>query len=530
MQYVPRSLSLPLGIPARTQAGRRSSLTTIFAVYAATWVVLPLLTNDTLNRDTIQIIYWGREWQAGYFKHPPLISWLAEAIRWIFGPNDIAFYLTSLIIILACFLTIHRMALLYLRPWQAFMAVTSLTIMGYYSYIIPNLNHDLLLMLPWSLSVLLAHRAIEERKAWAWPALGLVFGLGILAKYTILILGPVFLAHMLMESRHRPLLIHWGPWLALAIGTLVASPHLWWLVQHDFASLRYVAESMEAGDSISLPQRLATGIINLAKMAGMCGSLLALLLLTLGWPAHRRLAKTSSDRLLVLVTLGPAAMVTGLGVATGTEIQVEWAAPFFLTLPILLLRLCYPIIPSPAAIRRFLMGLSGLTAAMAITYALIFSGLTALVEEGEWSRFPARALAAKVSEGWATVCGGPVPIIIGDSWLAGTSAYLLPGQPRVYTEADPRMSPWLSDAQIRESGAVMVWNISQPRQFRELDHQNEDDTNSDQPGWFPGLDAMEARFGPARRLADVEFPYGSPFAQAPAQLGLAVFPPTKPCR
>ena len=529
MQYVPRSLSLPLSGAAGRELNRRALLVAVFSVYAVTWVALPLWVNDTLNRDTIQIVYWGREWQLGYFKHPPLVSWLAEGVRLLFGPHDIAVYLTSQAIILACFLTVHRMAALYLAPWQAFMAVTSLTIMGYYSFIIPNLNHNVLIMLPWCLTILLAHRAMEERKAWAWPALGLVFGLGILAKYTILILAPLILAHMLIEPRHRSLLTHWGPWLALAVGTMVASPHLLWLVRHDLASLHYMAESMEAGESLSLPQHLAAALTNLAKMAGMCGSLLVLLLASLGRPRRPGFALTSSDRMLVLVTLGPAAIVVGLGLATGTEIRGEWASPFFFTLPILLLRLGYPR-PSPVAIRRFLVGLRGLTAAMAATYGLIFTGLIPQAEEAEWSRFPARALAATVAKTWAEVCDGPVPVIIGDSWLAGTSAYLLPGQPRVYAEADPGMSPWLTDSQIRETGAVMVWNQGLPRQFRDLDHQNEDESESNQPGWFPGQEVMESRFGAIHALTEVELPYGRPFAMAPARLGLAVIPPERPCR
>lgn len=508
-----------------TLPGWRMVLGVAFSLYTLMWLVLPLMANETLNRDTIQIVYWGREWQLGYFKHPPVISWLAGALRRVFGPSDAVFYLASEAIVLASFAAIHRLARLYLAPWPAAMAVMALTAMGYYSFIVPNLNHNILVMLPWCLTILLVHHAIEGRRPWAWPALGLCLGTGVLAKYAILMLVPLILAHMVVEPRHRRLLARPGPWLAVAVCGLVASPHLPWLLDHEFAPVAYLFDRAGIGEVSSPLQHLTAPLVSLAKMGGMCGSLLLLLCGALGWPRWQGHALSSSDRLLVTMSVGPVAIVLLLGLFTGSDILVEWAAPFFLPLPVLLLRLFYPS-PSHRRIRRFLIWLSGLSMAMGVTYVLIFTGMVTtagMVKEAEWSWFPVRALAEKVSSGWATVCDGPVPVIVGDSWLAGTASYLLPGQPRVYTEADRRMSPWLSDEDVRQSGAVIVWNRGRPTQFLDLDHKNGDGDPAG-AGWFPGLAALEARFGDIRILPDVVLPYGGSAPPAAAWLGLAVVP------
>lgn len=499
----------------------------LVSVYVVTWLVLPLLGNETLNRDTIQIITWGREWQLGYFKHPPLIAWLAGGLRLAFGPSDAVFYLASDVIVLASFATIHRLARRHLAPWPALLAVIALPAMGYYSYIVPNLNHNIVVMLPWSLAILLAHYAIEERRGWAWPALGLCLGFGLLSKYTILLLPPLILAHIVAEPRHRRLLTRSGPWLAAALCLLVVSPHLVWLVQNDFTPLVYLAKGAGVDLDSSALQHLTAPLVGLAKMAGMCGSLVLLLVGSLGRPHWPPPPLSSQDRLLLTMTIGPALMVAVLALLTGGEMLVEWAAPFFLPLPLLLLRLFYPS-PTPVRIRRFLVWLSSLSAAMAVTYLLIFTGTVSLVEEAEWSWFPAHTLARAVATGWSDVCDGPVPVIVGDSWLAGTASYLLPGQPRVYAEADHAMSPWLTDRDIGESGAVIVWNKDQPLQFRELDHQNEDEPANPQ-GWFPGLAGLEARFGRIVPLPDVVLPYPIHLSLPSLRLGLAVVPPARGC-
>ena len=506
----------------------RLALWPLFAAYVLVWLVLPQTVNETLNRDTIQIVYWGREWQMGYFKHPPLIAWVGEVLRLTFGPSDTTFYLTSQAMVLGSFFAVHRLARRYLAPWPAVMAVLALPSMGYYSFILPNLNHNIMVMLPWSLTILLAHRAIEDRRRWAWPALGLCFGVGILAKYAILILAPLILAHIVATPHHRCLLARPGPWLAAGICLLVISPHLLWLDRHDFAPLVYLINGAGIDAENPAVQHLAGPLVSLAKMGGMAGSLLLLLCASLGLPRRKGVVPSSQDRLLVIMTAGPVALVLLLGLLTGGEIQCEWAAPFFLPLPLLLLRLFYRS-PGPEESRSFLAWLSGLSVAMATTYLLIFSGTVPIVDETEWSAFPARALAEKVATGWAGFCDGPVPIIVGDSWLAGTASYLLPGQPRVYAEADRRMSSWLSDADIRHAGAVIVWNREQPGQFRELDHDNEDDS-PDMGGWFPGLKALEVRFGTIVPLPDVVLPYAERLSLPAVRLGLAVVPPDQPCR
>lgn len=524
-------MGLSLGIARSEQRqviGVKPLLLLSSIVFTLTWVLLPLAVNTTLNRDTIQIVYWGLEWQAGFFKHPPLISWLSEAAVRVFGASDAVIYGLGAAVMLASFACVHRLARRYLGRMEAALAVVTLPVLGYYSYIVPHFNHNTLLNLPWAAAIWFAYLAIEERRAWAWPALGVTLGLGILSKYTILILPLLLLVHVATTPAHRRILLSPLAWLAVALCLAVAGPHIHWVATHDLGPLRYLSSGAGISDETFIERHLLNPLSAILIMAGMCGSLLLAMVGGLGLPRRQQRRLDSRDRFLVTMTLGPAAVVVALSAVSGGGMRVEWASSFFLTLPLLLLRLFYP--PSPAwRINRLLAWTSGLMVAMATTYVLIFTGIIEQMDEGKWSRFPARPLAAAAADGWNQVCGTPVPVVIADAWLGGTSSFRLPERPRVYSEADPRMAPWLSDADIRASGAIILWDTAEDGRYRDIDHQD-----APRPGepldWFPGIPALEKRFGPLVVLPEVVLDYPGPMPHAPVRLGRAVVPPATPCR
>ncbi|EME68629.1 glycosyltransferase [Paramagnetospirillum caucaseum] len=523
------SLSLDLAESERKQViGAKSLMILSFCIYALTWVLLPLAVNTTLNRDTIQIVYWGLEWQPGFFKHPPLISWMTEIAFALFGVSDAVVYGLSAAVMLASFAFVHLLARRYVEPMSAALAVATLPVLGYYSYIIPHFNHNIVLNLPWCAAIWLAYMAIEERRSWAWPLLGLTLGLGILAKYTILILPLLLLVHVVATPQHRWVLRAPPAWAAVGLCLLVAGPHIHWVVTHDLGPLRYLSSGAGLSNESFLDRHLVNPVMAVLIMAGMCASLGIALVGGLGLPRPQRKTLCSRNRFLLLMSLGPAALVVMLSAVTGGGLRVEWASSFFLTLPLLLLHLFYPV-PAPWRVNRLLAWTSGLMVAMGVTYVLIFTGLIADMDEGKWSRFPGRPLAAATAEGWAEVCDGPVPMIIADAWLGGTASYRLRERPRVYSEADPRMAPWLSDGDIRRTGAIILWDQALDGRYRDIDHQD-----APKPGepldWFPGIPALEARFGPITALSDVTLDYPGPVPQAPVRLGRAVIPPAIPCR
>jgi hypothetical protein len=109
---------------------------------------------------------------------------------------------------------------------------------------------DAFLLLMWAASMLSLWLALEG-KYWAWPLLGLAFGLGLLAKYTMVVFGVSALLILL----HPQWRWHWktsGPYLALLVALLVFSPNIFWNINHQMPTFQHTADISQGSNQYGL--------------------------------------------------------------------------------------------------------------------------------------------------------------------------------------------------------------------------------------------------------------------------------------
>jgi 4-amino-4-deoxy-L-arabinose transferase-like glycosyltransferase len=92
----------------------------------------------------------------------------------------------------------------------------------------------------WGWALVLGHRAIFRGSAWAWPLCGAVLGLGMLAKYTMILWLPSAALFLWTTPGYRRLLWSRGFCLMLAVAALCCLPILIWNAQHDWVTFRHV--------------------------------------------------------------------------------------------------------------------------------------------------------------------------------------------------------------------------------------------------------------------------------------------------
>ena len=73
---MPASRSMPVLAWIAARPGR--AFAAFLALHAAVWTALPTLLYPNLPLDLIEALIYGREWQLGYDKLPPLPWWLVE--------------------------------------------------------------------------------------------------------------------------------------------------------------------------------------------------------------------------------------------------------------------------------------------------------------------------------------------------------------------------------------------------------------------------------------------------------------------
>src|SRR5262245_16053102 len=429
------------------------------------WTIVPLLIQPNPPLDTVEVVAWGHEWQMGYTKHPPLVAWLAEAARSIGGAGGfLPIYLLGQLCVVTAFWAVWRLGLEVTNAWVALAAVVALETTGRYTWMTLEFNHSLVDLPFFALTALFLYRALMRGQFGWWLATGASFGLGLMAKYTILLLGVVIALFLLTSREARRRATGVGPYLALSVATLIVLPHAIWLVAHGFPTISYVAER----------GRSAAGALGhilhpfdfLGRQLLMLEFLFVTLLALVAWPVRLR-ALTADERFtrryLVAVALGPGLILFCVAAVTGMKLRPAWGMPLWSALGILIL-FSFETRPREEVWRRAALGcvLFGL---VNLVLALV-EGVAGpyITGRGFRTHFPGRALAMHAAEVWRQRFDVPLSLVGGERWLAGNVAFYAPSRPSMLSNdglgssaPDETVAPWTGIADFKNRGGVLVW-------------------------------------------------------------------------
>jgi Dolichyl-phosphate-mannose-protein mannosyltransferase len=110
--------------------------------------------------------------------------------------------------------------------------------------------------LSWAAFLYVATRILVRPEPRLWPLLGLIAGLGLEAKYTIVFLLAAFL--LAVAAFDRGVLRTPGPWIAAGIALLMLAPNLVWQVRHGWPSLDFASsQNAKTASDTSRPGYLA---------------------------------------------------------------------------------------------------------------------------------------------------------------------------------------------------------------------------------------------------------------------------------
>src|SRR5258705_4571360 len=206
--------------------------------HAALWTLLPAALYPNLPLDLIEALTYGREWQLGYDKLPPLPWWLIEGTYRLFG-SDTALYLVAQATVVAAFGLVWVLARRLVGPLGALVAVLIVDGLHYFNFTAPKFNHDVIQLPLWALAGVSFHGALRSGRLRDWAGLGLACGLALWAKYFILVLALPLALFLLLDRDARPALKTPCPYLAVLVGLSVALPPIGLAGESGFPPLTY---------------------------------------------------------------------------------------------------------------------------------------------------------------------------------------------------------------------------------------------------------------------------------------------------
>lgn len=234
------------GAPHLTKSRRSATIAAVKngsrPIVPAAVVVLLLFValRDHFFRDEFYYLACSRHLAWGYVDQPPFSIALLWVVRHLFGEALIVIRLASALMFAAVlFVTASIARRIGGGAYAELLAMVGVAIApqllgtaGYYSMNVV----DLLL---WTIALRVFIDVIEAPSIVRWSALGVLLGVGLLNKISVLWLGGGLAAALLLTPARRQLLTP-GPYIAGAIAAAVFLPHVLWQIGNGWPTLEFI--------------------------------------------------------------------------------------------------------------------------------------------------------------------------------------------------------------------------------------------------------------------------------------------------
>lgn len=274
--------------------------------------------------------YWNyaQHMELSFLDHPPMVAWLIWLGTAIAGDNEFGVRVGAFICGLIAMGYLYALARNLYDKTTGMRAVLLLAILPF--GFVPGMlmTADAPLMAAWAATLYYMERMLLGPDGnRAWLGLGIAFGLGILSKYTLGLLGPAALLFVILDPASRRWLRCPQPYLAAGLALVMFSPVIIWNMEHNWVSILFQSERATGiGNKFSLHWLFLHMLLMLTPVG------LAAAAMALGPGGDDRLdPRTARCRLFVRVFTGvPLAVFFCLSLFGAPKFH--WTGPVWLAL------------------------------------------------------------------------------------------------------------------------------------------------------------------------------------------------------
>ncbi len=458
-------------IAALTDPARRErAVVLVLAGYCAVWALYGAIAKGSqdIHFDMGEMVAWSRETLWGTPKHPPLGAWLVRAWFGVFPLADWAYYLFATVLATLALWIAWRLARHYLDAEKRIVGLALLTLVPFFNFHALKFNANTVMIPLWAATTALFLRSYETRSPVLAALAGLAAAAAMLGKYwsVVLLLGLALAA--LADARRAEYFRSTAPWATIAAGLIGLSPHVAWLYANGFTPFTYAMETHPG----TFADSVRSGLAYVAGAAGYVA--VPVMLVALGaWPHRAALRdtlwpKAPERRLVVLAFALPLALPLLFAVAAREQVISLWSIGSMTLLPVVLL--ASPAVTLPKlAVRRII--------AVALVFPLIALAASPLIA-GRIHRdgVPNYAthysgLAQAVEQAWGETTDRPLRFLGSYNNLLYGVLFYLPRQVAPLEIVEPRVTPWIDDAEVARDGIALVCPVAETGCMRALEER-----------------------------------------------------------
>jgi hypothetical protein len=426
------------------------------------WAASAALLDTAQYGDNIEQYIWSHSFEMGYHKHPPMPTWLVIGFTELFGFSRWAtLWLSTFCLTVTLWFTwLAAKRLTNVRV--AAVTVLLWGLLQYFSSRLQMYNHNTVIVM-WIAATLWFALNTSRSPLW-WVGVGIAAGAAMLSKYqsfvplTGILLGLAFTGQLQQRRQKMGLLV------ALLISLAVFAPHLAWVMQHDFITLRYASGSVEAIDFLQRVSYALSFSANQLRVAVPLVLALALYYFATRFsPAQPNLQprpEATQERALRIwmwaLFIGPLAFLLLLALVVGVHLRNQWGLQILQFAPLCLAS--WMCSRKPINVVRLAVAALTIHAANLGLQAFNQHDSQAMASQRRLdTMFPAQKMADTGAALWRSVTACPLQLVAGDfeaglvSLYAGRSAGFFPA---VHTSLIA--TPWIKAEQLLLKGALWV--------------------------------------------------------------------------
>jgi 4-amino-4-deoxy-L-arabinose transferase-like glycosyltransferase len=397
-------------------ARRERTVLVLLVLYWVAWTAYGTIAKapQGLHADMTEIVAWSRDLAFGYLKHPPLAAWLAAGWFAVFPLAEWSYYALAMLMPVVALWIAWRLMGDFLDSDRRIAGLVLLTLIPFFNFHALKYNVNTVLMPLWAATTLWFLRSYRTRAPGYAALAGLGAALAMLGKYWSVFLIAGLVVAALADRRRGAYFRSPAPWITVVVGLVAMAPHLWWLVDRDFAPFTY-AMSIHGEKSFAVAATSALGY--LGGSLGYVAVPLVIVEVMVRKPA--RFADTAwpdddERRLAAAAFWAPFLLPVVAAVAGETAITSLWSMPAWTLLPVLLLSPAAAKV-RPADVERLL--------AVAVAVPLVMLLASPAIawftrDKAHPAEAQARLLAAEVDRAWRTLTPSPLRFVGGMPDLA----------------------------------------------------------------------------------------------------------------